>query len=40
MLTAALMLGTAALPHVIVKFFTVPTVNDARLSAAWALIFL
>ena len=40
MLTAALMLGTAALPHVIVKFFTVPTVNDARLSAAWALIFI
>ena len=40
MLTLALMLGTAALPHVIVKFFTVPTVNDARLSAAWALIFI
>jgi cation/acetate symporter len=39
-LTLALMLGTAALPHVIVKFFTVPTVNDARLSAAWALIFI
>lgn len=40
MLTAALMLGTAALPHVIIKFFTVPTVNDARVSAAWALIFI
>ncbi len=40
MLTLALMLGTAALPHVIVKFFTVPTVNDARLSAAWAIVFI
>ena len=40
MLTTALMLGTAGLPHVIVRFFTVPTVKDARVSAGWALIFI
>jgi cation/acetate symporter len=38
--TAALMLGTAGLPHVIVRFFTVPKVRDARKSAGWALIFI
>ena len=38
--TAALMLGTAGLPHVIVRFFTVPKVRDARRSAGWALIFI
>lgn len=39
-ITAALMLGTAGLPHVIVRFFTVPKVRDARISAGWALIFI
>ena len=39
-ITAALMVGTAGLPHVIVRFFTVPKVRDARLSAGWALIFI
>lgn len=38
--TAALMLGTAGLPHVIVRFFTVPKVKDARISAGWALLFI
>ncbi|MBE0492121.1 MAG: cation acetate symporter [Sulfurospirillum sp.] len=38
MLTAALMLGTAGLPHVIVRFFTTPTVKGARISAGWALV--
>ena len=38
--TAALMLGTAGLPHVIVRFFTVPRVKDARKSAGWALVFI
>ncbi len=38
--TAALMLGTAGLPHVIVRFFTVPRVADARRSAGWALVFI
>ena len=38
--TAALMLGTAGLPHVIVRFFTVPKVRDARVSAGWALVFI
>ena len=38
--TAALMLGTAGLPHVIVRFFTVPKVSDARRSAGWALFFI
>lgn len=39
-ITAALMLGTAGLPHVIVRFFTVPKVKDARLSAGYALLFI
>ncbi|WP_415890218.1 sodium:solute symporter family protein [Neptuniibacter sp. SY11_33] len=39
-LTVALMCGNAGLPHVIVRFFTVPRVKDARLSAGWALIFI
>ena len=39
-ITAALMLGTAGLPHVIVRFFTVPKVRDARQSAGWALVFI
>jgi len=38
--TAALMFGTAGLPHVIVRFFTVPKVADARKSAGWALLFI
>ncbi|MEZ4957801.1 MAG: sodium:solute symporter family protein [Saprospiraceae bacterium] len=38
--TAALMLGTAGLPHVIVRFFTVPKVSDARKSAGYALVFI
>ncbi|MBL0708570.1 MAG: cation acetate symporter [Sulfurimonas sp.] len=40
MLTTALMLGTAGLPHVIVRFFTTPTVAGARISAGWALLFI
>ena len=40
MLTVALMVGTAGLPHVIVRFFTVPKVRDARVSAGWALLFI
>ncbi|MBA58204.1 MAG: cation acetate symporter [Gammaproteobacteria bacterium] len=39
-ITAALMAGTAGLPHVIVRFFTVPRVRDARISAAYALVFI
>ena len=39
-ITAALMIGTAGLPHVIVRFFTVPRVKDARTSAGWALLFI
>lgn len=39
-LTAALMAGTAGLPHVIIRFFTVPRVKDARISAGWALLFI
>jgi cation/acetate symporter len=39
-ITAALMIGTAGLPHVIVRFFTVPKVRDARTSAGWALLFI
>jgi cation/acetate symporter len=39
-ITFALMVGTAGLPHVIVRFFTVPKVSDARASALWALIFI
>ncbi|MGF1787924.1 cation acetate symporter [Photobacterium swingsii] len=37
---AALMVGTAGLPHVIIRFFTVPRVKDARISAGWALLFI
>ncbi|MDG3583296.1 sodium:solute symporter family protein [Galbibacter pacificus] len=40
LITAALMMGTAGLPHVIVRFFTVPKVKDARKSALYALIFI
>lgn len=40
MITAALMLGTAGLPHVIIRFFTVPKVKDARKSAGYALLFI
>lgn len=39
-ITVALMVGTAGLPHVIVRFFTVPKVRDARMSAGWALVFI
>ena len=39
-ITAALMIGTAGLPHVIVRFFTVKKVSDARKSAGWALLFI
>ncbi len=38
--TLSLMLGTAGLPHVIIRFFTVPKVSDARISAGWALVFI
>lgn len=38
--TASLMIGTAGLPHVIIRFFTVPTVRAARASAGWALLFI
>ncbi len=37
---SALMVGTAGLPHVIIRFFTVPRVRDARISAGWALLFI
>jgi cation/acetate symporter len=40
MYTLSLMIGTAGLPHVIVRFFTVPKVKDARTSAGWALVFI
>ncbi len=40
LLTATLMVGTAGLPHVIIRFFTVPKVSDARRSAGWALVFI
>lgn len=40
LITAALMVGTAGLPHVIVRFFTVKKVSDARKSAGWALLFI
>ncbi|MFW6199478.1 MAG: sodium:solute symporter family protein [Gemmatimonadota bacterium] len=39
-ITAALMVGTAGLPHVIMRFYTVPRVRDARISAGWALLFI
>ncbi|WP_078118435.1 sodium:solute symporter family protein [Thiosocius teredinicola] len=38
--TLSLMIGTAGLPHVIIRFFTVPKVKDARSSAGWALVFI
>ncbi|WP_449192241.1 sodium:solute symporter family protein [Thauera sp.] len=38
--TVSLMIGTAGLPHVIIRFFTVPKVADARYSAGWALVFI
>ncbi|SDN80641.1 sodium:solute symporter family protein [Vreelandella arcis] len=38
--TLSLMVGTAGLPHVIIRFFTVPKVADARWSAGWALVFI
>lgn len=40
MLTLTLMIGTAGLPHVIIRFFTVPKVADARWSGGWALVFI
>lgn len=40
LLTLSLMIGTAGLPHVIIRFFTVPKVSDARSSAGWALVFI
>jgi cation/acetate symporter len=39
-ITAALMVGTAGLPHVIIRFYTVPRVRDARASVGWALLFI
>ncbi len=40
LITACMMAGTAGLPHVITRFFTTPTVKDARKSAGWALLFI
>lgn len=40
LLTISLMIGTAGLPHVIIRFFTVPKVSDARSSAGWTLLFI
>jgi cation/acetate symporter len=40
MVTAALMVGTAGLPHIIIRFFTVPKIRDARATAGWALVFI
>lgn len=40
LVTMSLMIGTAGLPHVIIRFFTVPKVADARSSAGWALVFI
>ena len=39
-ITFALMVGTAGLPHIIIRFFTVPRIRDARISAGWALVFI
>lgn len=39
-ITIALMVGTAGLPHVIIRFYTVPRVRDARMSALWSLVFI
>lgn len=40
MITMALMIGTAGLPHIIIRFFTTPTIKGARASAGWALLFI
>lgn len=40
MITLALMVGTAGLPHIIIRFFTTPTIRGARSSAGWALLFI
>jgi cation/acetate symporter len=40
MITFALMVGTAGLPHIIIRFFTTPTIRGARASAGWALLFI
>jgi cation/acetate symporter len=40
MITFALMVGTAGLPHIIIRFFTTPTIRGARSSAGWALFFI
>ncbi len=40
MITFALMVGTAGLPHIIIRFFTTPTIKGARASAGWALLFI
>ena len=39
-ITMSLMIGTAGLPHILIRFFTVPKIRDARASAGWALIFI
>lgn len=39
-ITLALMIGTAGLPHVLIRFYTVPRIRDARISAGWALLFI
>lgn len=39
-ITAALMIGTAGLPHIVIRFFTVPKIRDARSTAGWALLFI
>ena len=39
-ITAALMIGTAGLPHIIIRFFTLPKIRDARASAGWAVLFI
>lgn len=39
-ITAALMIGTAGLPHIVIRFFTVPKIRDARATAGWALVFI
>ncbi len=39
-ITAALMIGTAGLPHIVIRFFTVPKIRDARSTAGWALVFI
>src|SRR6266498_5967962 len=39
-IAAALMVGTAGLPHIVIRFFTVPKIRDARSTAAWALVFI